>query len=201
MTNLKKQSKRWRTLARSAVWRLRFHQATVGEEGSQVLEFAMVLPFLLVFILGIIDFGGAFNLKQNMANAAREGARTAISNTLSDSSCSSSTPCSIQAAADAVSQYMTGAGQNSSCIDPSSPSASGTLIWTYSCSNGIQLVINKGYIVTTSGGAAVSAAEVTLTYPYTWTFNDVMGLLVHANTVQLPSRLTTRTVMENLVAN
>ncbi|HEX5410696.1 MAG TPA: TadE/TadG family type IV pilus assembly protein [Terriglobia bacterium] len=201
MTSFNHESNRRRTPARSAVLRLRLRQATVAEEGSQVLEFAMVLPFLLVFILGIIDFGGAFTLKQKMANAAREGARTAISNTLSDSSCTSSTPCSIQAAADAVSQYMTGAGQNSSCINPSSPSASGTLNWTYSCSNGIQLVINKGYIVTASAGAAVSATEVTLTYPYTWTFNDVIGLLVHSNTVHLPSRLTTRTVMENLVAN
>lgn len=201
MMNRNKQSKRWRTWTRLAVLRVRFRQAFIGVEGSQVLEFAMVLPFLLVFVVGIIDFGGAFNLKQKMANAAREGARTAISNTLSDSNCPSSTPCSIQATADAVSRYMTNAGADSSCLNPGSPSTSGKMIWTYSCPNGITLTINRGYIVTSSGGSAVSATEVTLTYPYTWTFNNVMGLLVHGNTAHLPSRLTTRTVMGNLVAN
>lgn len=184
-----------------SVWRAGLRHAFAGVEGSQLLEFAIVLPFLLVFVVGIIDFGGAFNLKQNMANAAREGARTAISNTLSDSSCSSSTPCSIQATADAVSRYMTGAGQNSSCINPSTPSSSGTMTWTYSCPNGIKLIINRGYVVTSSSGSAVSATELTLTYPYTWTFNDVMGLLVRGNTPHLPSALTTRAVMGNLVAN
>jgi Flp pilus assembly protein TadG len=201
MTNFKQQSNRWRTWAGMPFWRARFRHACVGVEGTELLEFAMVLPFLLVLVVGIMDFGGAFNLKQKMANAAREGARTAISNTLSDSSCSSSTPCSIQSTADAVSSYMTNAGEKSSCINPSTPTASGTMTWTYSCPNGISLTINRGYIVTSSGGSAVSATEVTLTYPYTWTFSDVMKLLVRGNGPHLPSQLTTRAVMRNLVAN
>ncbi len=47
--------------------------------GSQLLEFAVALPLLVVFVVGIFDFGGAFNLKQKLNNIAREGARFASS--------------------------------------------------------------------------------------------------------------------------
>ena len=47
--------------------------------GSQLLEFAVALPLLVVFVVGIFDFGGAFNLKQMLNNIAREGARFASS--------------------------------------------------------------------------------------------------------------------------
>ena len=39
----------------------------------------MALPLLVVFVVGIFDFGGAFNLKQMLNNIAREGARFASS--------------------------------------------------------------------------------------------------------------------------
>lgn len=172
-----------------------------GVDGAQLLEFALALPFLLVIVIGIIDFGGAFNLKQKMANAAREGARVSISNTLSDSSCTSSTPCSIEAAANAVANYMTNAGVDSSCINPSSPSSTGTKSWTYTCPSGISLTIDRNYNFNTSAGNPVQATKVTLTYPYTWTFNDVIGLLVRGAKTSLPTTLTTTAVMQNLVAN
>jgi len=43
-------------------------------EGSALLEFAIVLPLLVVFIVGIYDFSGAFNEKQKIGHAAQEGA-------------------------------------------------------------------------------------------------------------------------------
>jgi hypothetical protein len=88
---------RWNCLRR--VW--------ASGSGSQLLEFALALPFLLVILIGMIDFGGAYNLKQNLTNAAREGARIAVSNPLTNATCSDPQPCSIEAAADAVSQYLT----------------------------------------------------------------------------------------------
>ena len=180
----------------------RFYKLLSGREGSQLLEFAFVLPFLLVFVIGIIDFGGAFNLKQKMTNAAREGARITVSNTLSDSSCTGSTPCSIKSAADAVAQYMTHAGADASCISPSSPSSSGTLTWTYTCNSGISLTINRGYDFTPAVGAnPISATQVTLTYPYTWTSNRVLGLLVNGASFSSATTLTTTVIMQNLVSN
>lgn len=43
--------------------------------GSGLIEFAMVSPFLLAMVLGIIDFGWRERNTLIVANAAREGAR------------------------------------------------------------------------------------------------------------------------------
>jgi Flp pilus assembly protein TadG len=47
------------------------------ERGAELVEFALVLPFLLVVIAGIVDFGFAFQRYEVITNAAREGARLA----------------------------------------------------------------------------------------------------------------------------
>jgi Flp pilus assembly protein TadG len=46
--------------------------------GAAVVEFALVLPILVVLLGGIIDFGRAYLELQTMVNAAGEGARMAI---------------------------------------------------------------------------------------------------------------------------
>ena len=46
--------------------------------GAVIIEFAFVLPFLLLLITGIFDFGFAFREYLLVTNAAREGARMAI---------------------------------------------------------------------------------------------------------------------------
>lgn len=48
------------------------------ERGQALVEFALVLPILLLLVLGIIDFGRAWNLHQTITDAAREGARRAV---------------------------------------------------------------------------------------------------------------------------
>ena len=45
-----------------------------GDEGTAVVEFALVLPFLAVLALGTVDLGRAYQLKNRLTNAAREGA-------------------------------------------------------------------------------------------------------------------------------
>jgi len=46
--------------------------------GQSVVEFALVLPFLLLLILGMIEFGWLLNGKIILTSAAREGARVAV---------------------------------------------------------------------------------------------------------------------------
>ena len=46
--------------------------------GAAVVEFAVVAPVLLLFVLGIIEFGRMVMAQQLITNAAREGARIAI---------------------------------------------------------------------------------------------------------------------------
>lgn len=177
------------------------HLAT-GTEGAQLLEFALALPFLLVFVVGVIEFSGAYNLKQKEANAAREGARIAVSTNVTDTTCTSTIPCSIQAAAQAVANYMTNAGVDSSCIDPSSLQYTGYMTYTYTCASGISLTINRefGYTYTPSGGTPIAlfGTKVNVTYPYNWSFNRIIKLLVPGSTIGLPATLTESAVMKNL---
>ena len=47
------------------------------DRGAAAVEFALVLPVLLILIFGIIDFGRMLNAKITLTEAAREGARAA----------------------------------------------------------------------------------------------------------------------------
>ena len=43
--------------------------------GAAAVEFALVMPILIMLLFGIIEFGRAYNAKLTLANAAREAAR------------------------------------------------------------------------------------------------------------------------------
>jgi Flp pilus assembly pilin Flp len=47
------------------------------ESGAAIVEFALVMPILALFLFGIIDFGRAFYTMNNLVSAAREGSRLA----------------------------------------------------------------------------------------------------------------------------
>jgi Flp pilus assembly protein TadG len=177
--------------------RTRLLEAVAETEGAQLLEFALSLPILLVFLVGIVQFAGAFTLKQKMANAAREGARIMVSNILAGSGCGGSN-CSAQAAVGAIANYMTNEGVDSSCINPGSLASSGNQTWTATCGNGISLTINHQYVYTPSGGTPVTGTEVTVTYPYTWFFNDIIKLIVPGANLSFPNSLTETAVMQNI---
>ena len=47
------------------------------DHGAVMVEFAVILPLLLMLVLGIIQFGLALNTQISIQHAAREGARAA----------------------------------------------------------------------------------------------------------------------------
>jgi Flp pilus assembly protein TadG len=49
-----------------------------NEDGAQLVEFALVLPLLLLVVLAIAEFGFLFQRYEVLTNAAREGARIAV---------------------------------------------------------------------------------------------------------------------------
>lgn len=49
-----------------------------SERGAELIEFALVLPILLMVVLGVVDFGLLFQRMEVVTNAAREGARIAV---------------------------------------------------------------------------------------------------------------------------
>lgn len=49
-----------------------------SDDGQAILEFAYVLPFLLIVVLGVIEFGVLFYDQAVITSASREGARAGI---------------------------------------------------------------------------------------------------------------------------
>jgi len=49
-----------------------------GVRGQSLVEFALILPVLLIMLFGVFDFGRASYAFNAVSNAAREGARVAI---------------------------------------------------------------------------------------------------------------------------
>ena len=48
-----------------------------GEHGAIAVEFAIILPVLLLLVFGIVDFGHAWYMRHVLQNSCREGARYA----------------------------------------------------------------------------------------------------------------------------
>jgi hypothetical protein len=49
-----------------------------GECGSEMLEFALSVSFLMMLLMGVVTFARAFEIYQSIVRAAREGARVAV---------------------------------------------------------------------------------------------------------------------------
>jgi len=57
--------------------RSRRRSANASRSGQALVEFALVVPLLLILLLGVVEFGRAWNVYQVITDAAREAARTA----------------------------------------------------------------------------------------------------------------------------
>lgn len=151
------------------------------EKGAELLELALVLPLLLVMMVGVIDFGQAWVLKDKLAGAARDAARVAIAdfNDTMNPQCPAATPCSVQAAASAAVTALNNANVNTCGLDPSTTAPqAGTFTWTYTstCTNPLTITIERA-VPQVVDGATSLCTRVTIKYPYNWTFASVASLL------------------------
>jgi Flp pilus assembly protein TadG len=144
--------------------------------GAQLVEFALVLPFLLVLLTGVLDFATAYNTRQKLNNAAREGARLGVVQGMAD--LTQTNPQSVQVIRDAVVNYLTNANVDTSFIGTTMNSAGG-FTWTYYSTGTYGLKIERNVLVPATGGGLIACTRVTLNYPYNWTFgfNRIINLL------------------------
>jgi TadE-like protein len=180
--------------------------------GSQIVELAVALPLLVVFVVGIFDFGSAFGIKQKIANAAREGARTASYQSTRDLSHIPSggcgAPSSVCAIRDAVDHYLAAANVNDCGLGTAVAPAPTGLAWTFtstgSCSGSLTLTIDRGATFSVSlsspytSNQTVEATSVTLVYPYKWQFNTVVVLMVPGASYSSTTPLTAFSFMQNM---
>ena len=161
-------------------------------KGSALVEFAISLPLLVVLVVGIFDFGGAFNQKQILSNAAREGARFGASQPTNDlcTSCTS-TPPSVDAIRYLVDSYLVAARVNDCGLGSATAPTSGPP-WAYTantgCAGTMTLTIDRGYapsgslnscpaILETALNVYLYCTKVTISYPYQSHFNNVIQLV------------------------
>lgn len=127
------------------------------DRGAAAVEFALVLPILVMLLVGMVDFGMATNAQAIVGNAARDGARAASLGAKSTDACK---------AALKASSSLLGFAETGSC-GTSVPSISVT------CQGPGGAACSSGYDTSREiGGTAV----VTVTYVYHWISPGILGL-------------------------
>ena len=189
-----------------AALRAGIRRSMSGDGGSQIAEFAISVPLLVVFVVGIFDFGGAFNVKQRIGSAAQEGAVLAASQPTRD--LDQANPGSVQAVLGSVFNYLANqrvlANANSGTCTPGSAVATHTpasLAWTYTingCPDALVITIDRGKVFNAQGGSAkVVSSQVSVSYPYRWQFGRVIGLVVTGATYAATTSLAAAAVSQN----
>jgi len=185
------------------------------DRAAQIVEFAVSLPLLVLFVVGIFDFSGAFTIKQKLTNIARDAARTAAADPANDlTQPMAARPGSVSDAFQLVENYLTANNVPDCGIAP--PVSPVGLTWTFTppggpCTSGVQkLIINRGYYFPQTGAAlpsatcaspgsvgqtAIVATCVSIQYVYPWRFGRAARLL--GATATLPSTLTVTAVAMN----
>lgn len=183
-----------------------------GEHAAQIVEFAVALPLLVLFVVGIFDFSGAYTLKQKLTNVAASASRTAADDPSTD--LQSGTPVSVVDAFDVISNYMLSNNMNICGLTSSSGTQSGaTPKWTFSKSGAgcsVTIVVNRGYYYPATGATApdlnctpqdpgsqlaIVSTCVSIQYSYAWKFGRAASLL--GRTTALPSQISAVAVTLN----
>lgn len=159
----------------------RISKLMATDQGSALLEFAITLPLLVVFIVGIYDFSGAFNQKQKIGHAAQMGAIVAGAQPMNDMDPNSGpAPESLHPVVTVIFNSLVGEGVlPGGCTLPASENHNGGLRWTFSvtgCPDNLDITIDRGVVDTTTTPATVRTS-VTVSYPYHWRFNSAIQLL------------------------
>jgi Flp pilus assembly protein TadG len=131
------------------------HNIDKREDGQAMVEFAIVVPILLVLVLGIIQFGIVFNHHLTLTDAVRAGARqAAVSRTLSS-----------QAAAVAAAEARVRSAASGSLSDAANPVALPVTVTPYDPVSGQAKFVQGG--------------DVTVTARYHYDIN-LLGLVVRS---------------------
>jgi hypothetical protein len=134
-----------------------------SERGAELIEFALVLPLLLLLVLGIVDFGFMFQRMEVVTNAAREGARLAV------------LPGYLEPDVKArVCEYLTTGGVplEGSCPAPTNPTINVTM----------------GHSIPMPGGGTLAGKQVVVTYLHNYIFMGPIAALFGANFGAIPVR-------------
>ena len=157
----------------------------VRERGAELIEFAFILPLILVILAAIWDFGRAYRTYQAITNAAREGARLAV------------VPAGINqedAIRNRVKDFLTKSGLNTGFIN------SGNIDTYIEVQNPQNDAANTAVVVNlpSVGSRTVTVSRVNINYPFSFLiFGPVINLLVPSSPLGGNITLRTSVTMQN----
>lgn len=121
-------------------------RSRVPDRGAAAVEFALLLPVVLLIIFGIIDFGRMLNAQITLTEAAREGARAAA--LVKPGGQAAGIARAKQAAASAVGMISPVV---TDCSDPATVNATTDITYTFKFVTPLGLLIGSGGTVTLEG--------------------------------------------------
>jgi Flp pilus assembly protein TadG len=189
-----------------------------GNDGAEILEFAISLPLLLVVAVGVFDFGSAFTVKQKVGNVALQGARFASNQPTTDLSLNGAcgAPASICSVRDVVESNLVASrlndcGLGTTAATAGTPlSAIAPLAWHFvanaGCGGTLTLTVERGFTYITTlpnppfqaGNFTIEGTRVTLSYPYRWQFNRVVPFIAPAANYPATTQINSIAIMQNL---
>lgn len=185
------------------------------EHAAQIVEFAVALPLLVVFVVGIFDFSNAFTLKQKLTNITRDAARTAAAEPTSD--LGNTMPISVAGAFYVIDNYLKANNIDDCGIALASGASTARLTWTFTQSGSggcsVTILINRGYYLALpqpsqppdvtcvplppgNAQTQVVGTCISIRYTYPWRFGQVVSLIGGSNSI-LPQSISTVAVASN----
>jgi hypothetical protein len=183
-----------------------------GDEGNEIVEFAVSVPLLVVLAVAIFDFGSAFTLKHKLDSAVREGARVAVSHPYPsdpdvDEGCGA--PKTICLVREVVANNLQDTVGNTCNLGTATVTHS-NYRWTFAAGggpcSGLSLEVNRGLLNPNTASLPspfdstsykIENTKVTLVYPYQWQFNRAFKL-INPSANYLSSTITVSTTMQNM---
>jgi hypothetical protein len=158
------------------------------ERGAELVEFAMIFPLFLLLMVGIIEFGRAYNIYENVIHATREGVRAATADCLTGGNCSPANPSTLTPA-----EIRTKIRAHLSAINISVPDSDIII------NSATPLSVGGFKIDPTGGGSTfnrdVAVYNIRVNYNYNFLFlNKVMRLVVPSSSVGSTGVLINATV-------
>ncbi|MFE4543802.1 TadE/TadG family type IV pilus assembly protein [Arthrobacter sp. NPDC056727] len=118
--------------------------AKASERGAVAVEFAILAPVLIMILLGIMEFGRAYNVQNSLTNAAREGVRSMAVN---------NNPTAALSAAKNAASLVSPKLQDSN-VAFAFQTVPATTPAPTSCSAGVQVTVTISYNLSTMTGIA-----------------------------------------------
>lgn len=141
-----------------------------SQRGQALVEFALILPILLAVIIGVFDFGAAYNQKNDQNFLVNQAARYASVNACTPCSSGQSIAAYVKTTAD-TSHLRSGVTHITFCLPPLSGGG-------------------------TNDGSVGMPLQVTVTSPFNW-LGVLAGTGLPGGTITIEATVTTRILQQS----